>query len=177
MKFCVCPLVESDARVSLIIAALRERFDADLVIGRGDDVRLALPESDMAITIGPPDAYDDDFIEAVEQQCVDFASIVLVDGAEPALDPASAATFQLTVRAASFDTDIQSLLDELDRRLTRMSDARHEYNNIAAVVGLTSNPAMLERAREALRALRETYPEYCADPDGLDEKLGLYRDS
>ncbi|MCA9910983.1 MAG: hypothetical protein KC519_20150 [Anaerolineae bacterium] len=153
--------------------ALRDRFETDLVIGQGPEIRLLLPESDLAIWIGLPDTYDADFVEAVEQKCIDLVSIVLRDETESSIDSAYTATLHLTVSASSLDADIQALLSQIDHRLTRMSDARHEYNNIAAVVGLTSNPAMLERAREALRMLRETYPEYCADPDNLDEKLGL----
>ncbi len=173
MKFCVCASIETDARVSKIITALRERFNADLVVGQGADIGLALPDSDLTISIGPLDNCDADFIETVEQQCIDLVSIVFVDESEASSDPVKTGSLQLEVRATAFDADVQALLDVLDRHLTRLSDARHEYNNIAAVVGLTNNPAMLKRAREALLALRATYPEYSADPDKLDEKLGL----
>ncbi|MCC6614341.1 MAG: hypothetical protein IT320_12745 [Anaerolineae bacterium] len=173
MKFCVCPLFEADARVSQIITAFRERFDADIVVGQGADLRAVLPESDLAIAIGTSSSRDIEFLEAVGQECIDYVSIILIDEMEDDPDAASVDAYQLPIRLSAIDEDMQALLNELDRRLTRISTARHEYNNIAAVVGLTSNPAMLERAREALRTLRETYPEYCADPDKLDEKLGL----
>jgi hypothetical protein len=55
----------------------------------------------------------------------------------------------------------------------RLSDARHEYNNISTIVALTRNPAFLAQARAQLLALREQYPEYVDDPDGLNEILEL----
>lgn len=55
----------------------------------------------------------------------------------------------------------------------RLSDARHDYNNIAAIVAMTRNPTFLAQARAQLLALREQYPEYVDDPDGLNEILGL----
>ena len=62
---------------------------------------------------------------------------------------------------------------EKNQQERRLSDARHEYNNIAAIVSLTRRPAVLAQARALLLALREKYPEYVDDPDGLNEILEI----
>lgn len=62
---------------------------------------------------------------------------------------------------------------EQDEHQRRLSDARHEYNNISAIVSLTRRPTVLAQARVLLLALREKYPEYLDDPDGLEEILEL----
>jgi hypothetical protein len=53
----------------------------------------------------------------------------------------------------------------------RMSDARHEYNNIAAIVSLSRRPAILQQARRLWDEFRAKYPDFTDDPDGIEEIL------
>ncbi|MDX2139143.1 MAG: hypothetical protein SF123_13730 [Chloroflexota bacterium] len=53
----------------------------------------------------------------------------------------------------------------------RMSDARHEYNNIAAIVSLSRRPAILQQARKLWDEFRARYPDFSDDPDGIEEIL------
>ncbi|MCL4251984.1 MAG: hypothetical protein KJ065_27780 [Anaerolineae bacterium] len=175
MKFCIHVPQETDPRVSKIVSALREQFSADLVIGADADLQAALPESDAAISIASMYHRDDAaFVEAACRAVVDLVSITIVDDVNVYVPPEiSPGVLDGVVHPATFDADLQGFLDKLRHRLERLSDARHEYNNIAAVVSLTTNPVALERARQALVSLRANYPEFLADPDNLNERLGL----
>jgi len=52
-----------------------------------------------------------------------------------------------------------------------MSDARHEYNNIAAIVALSRRPAILQQARKLWDEFRARYPDFTDDPDGIEDIL------
>ncbi|MCA9910137.1 MAG: hypothetical protein KC519_15875 [Anaerolineae bacterium] len=175
MKFCIYVPEETDPRVSKIVLALRERFKADLVIGHNLDLQSALPQSDVAISIASLYHRDDGtFVEAARQADIELVSITIVDHVDIYIPPeATTGILDSVMHPAMFDADLQTFLDKLRQHLERISDARHEYNNIAAVVNLTTNPVALERARQALVVLRSNYPEYLADPDNLNERLGL----
>jgi hypothetical protein len=61
---------------------------------------------------------------------------------------------------------------EQDERERRQSEARHEYNNIAAIVLLSRNPLILAQARKLWDEFRSKYPDYTDDPDGVADILG-----
>lgn len=52
-----------------------------------------------------------------------------------------------------------------------LSKARHEYNNIVAIVSLTRSPAVLAQVRKLWDEFRQNYPDFTEDPDGVAEIL------
>jgi hypothetical protein len=53
----------------------------------------------------------------------------------------------------------------------RQREARHEYNNIVAIISLTRNPAVLAQVRKLWDEFREKYPEFTEDPDDVAKVL------
>lgn len=52
-----------------------------------------------------------------------------------------------------------------------LREARHEYNNIVAIVSLTRSPAVLAQVRRLWDEFRLKYPDFTEDPDGVEEIL------
>jgi hypothetical protein len=65
-------------------------------------------------------------------------------------------------------SDTQAVPDDQSQRLR---EARHEYNNIAAIVSLTRSPAVLEQVRRLWDEFRHKYPDFAEDPDGVADIL------
>ncbi len=65
-------------------------------------------------------------------------------------------------------SDIQAAPDDQTQHLR---EARHEYNNIVAIVSLTRNPAILAQVRKLWDEFCHKYPDFTEDPDGVEEIL------
>lgn len=70
-------------------------------------------------------------------------------------------------------SDTQAASDDQTRR---HHEARHEYNNLAAIVSLTRSPAVLRQVRRLWDDFRQRYPDYDEDPNGIAEILNQTRD-
>ncbi len=171
MKISICAHWHQQSAAERLAAHLRQALAAEVELHFGEIRPESLDDSDAIIGLTAADHPSGWLTHPYTLAPV--RALLLLEDARPPFMPQPAGVLIARLRAGSWDADLAHLIAELNARLLRRTEARHEYNNIAAVVALSSDVAVRARAREALLELRARYPEYSADPDGLNVALGL----
>lgn len=174
MKISICASRADRAQIDALMSALSAHVKADLFVCDGAAVELILNDSDLVL-LWTTAAYAHDSICLGEALRLNLSLIaILVQGAQPeALPVGTTLLSHYELRSDHFEHDLEHMAKAIGERLARLNDARHEYNNIAAIASLSNSPSILAQARILLTQLREKFPEYTDDPQGLNSLLGI----
>jgi hypothetical protein len=173
MTICICAAPECQIEAEVIAQAFSKRIPAEIRVSTADELEAELRRSDMLIFVSSAQ-------RALPAAQIDLAKaqhrlvmIAVVDGAYPSQPVGDAGSPSvLRLRREQWQSDVMQFVGAASEQLMRLHDARHEYNNIAAIASLSSNPLILAQARALLLRLRSEYPEYTEDPEGLNGILG-----
>jgi hypothetical protein len=173
MKISLCVSPEHTHLVQPLTTKLHAHLNTDLFFCPPGHPTTLLRESDAVLIFVDANGYSADCVEAARAESAVLIA-VLVNGLVPAPNDELLIDIPaFPLRSTHSDTDIPPIVQTVVERTERLSQARHEYNNIAAVTALSSSPKVLAQARRLLVELRTKYPEYKADPEGLDRLLSI----